>query len=138
MGKRKPLHDKPGRPPVEVDMNLLESLCQIQCTEEECAAVLKVSADTISSRVKALGYTNFSDFLKKHSQEGRASLRRMQWQSAKGIKNDKKEWVERPNVTMQIWLGKQVLGQKDKQEVEQQGAIEVKIVREIKDRESKK
>jgi hypothetical protein len=35
--------------------------------------------------------------------------------------------------TMLVWLGKQRLGQKDKQEVEQGGAIEVKIVREIKD-----
>lgn len=38
---------------------------------------------------------------------GKASLRRMQFKSA-----------EDGNVTMQIWLGKQMLGQRDKSEID--------------------
>jgi len=119
---------KIGRPRVEIDMALLKQLCTIQCTEEECAAVIGVDADTIASRIKENGYKSFSEFLKKHSGSGRASLRRAQWKSAVGDKGTP------GNITMQIWLGKQMLGQRDKQEIEQGGSIEVKITREIKDK----
>lgn len=45
--------------------------------------------------------------LKKGRADGRSSLRRMQFQTA-----------EKGNPTMQIWLGKQLLGQRDKIEQE--------------------
>jgi hypothetical protein len=43
-----------------------------------------------------------SDTIEKARDEGRASLRRLQWQNA-----------TQGNVTMQIWLGKQILSQND-------------------------
>ena len=49
------------------------------------------------------------------------SVRRMQYRSA-----------EEGNATMLIWLGKQYLDQKDKQEVDNKGAVPVTIVDDVK------
>lgn len=103
---------KIGRPPKIVDdertLQTLAGLARIQCTTKEGAAVLGVSEPT------------FIDFLKRsakaretwdnNQQSGRASLRRMQFKTA-----------ESGNATMQIWLGKQFLGQRDKSETELTG-----------------
>ena len=50
---------------------------------------------------------NFSDYLPQKALAGKASLRRTQWKTATG-----------GNPTMQIWLGKNMLGQTDKQEID--------------------
>ncbi|WPY01511.1 hypothetical protein Trichorick_01424 (plasmid) [Candidatus Trichorickettsia mobilis] len=92
---------------IEIDFKLVQKLCEIQCTGEEIASVLGVSYDTLVRRIKEQGYDNFAEYYKKNSQVGKASLRRMQWGSA-----------AKGNVPMQIWLGKQFLGQKDKIETE--------------------
>ena len=90
---------------IEIDFKLVQKLCEIQCTGEEIASVLGVSYSTLKRRIQECGYGNFEQYYKKNSQVGKASLRRMQWGSA--VKG---------NVPMQIWLGKQFLGQRDKTE----------------------
>ena len=95
-----------GRPKIPIDWKTLEGLCQIQCTEVECAAVLKIHLDTLAVAIKEeFGY-GFPEYLKNHSGKGRASLRRLQWGQAQG-----------GNTTMLIWLGKQWLAQADKTEL---------------------
>jgi predicted nucleic-acid-binding Zn-ribbon protein len=94
-----------GRPIIKIDLKLVQKLCEIQCTGEEISSVLGVSYDTLVRRIKELGQGGFSEYYKKNSQVGKASLRRLQWGSA-----------TKGNVPMQIWLGKQYLGQKDKTE----------------------
>ena len=96
-----------GRPRIEIDMDQLKAACQIQCTAEECAALFDCSVDTIDLRLKEDGWAGFTEFYKRHSENGRSSLRRMQWATARA-----------GNPTMQIWLGKQTLGQSDRQEVD--------------------
>ena len=99
--------NKGGRPTKPVDLEMLKGLADIQCTAEECSSVLGVSVDTIDRRLKAEGYGGFADFYKSHSDGGKVSLRRAQFKAALD-----------GNPTMLIWMGKQVLGQRDKQEVE--------------------
>ena len=95
-----------GRPKEKIDLDLVSSLCEIQCTGEEIASVLKVNYSTLKRRIQEEYDINFAQFYKKHSQVGKSSLRRMQWASA-----------SKGNVTMQIWLGKQYLGQRESVEV---------------------
>ncbi len=95
-----------ARPKIEIDFNLVENLCEIQCTGEEIASVLEIDYDTLNSRVKEKYGISFSEHYKKKSEAGKMSLRRMQWKAA-----------ERGNITMLVWLGKQYLGQKDKSEL---------------------
>lgn len=106
-----------ARPRVEIDMDLLRELVKIQCTAEECAGVLGASEDTIDRRLKEEGFGGFADFYKKHSDEGKASLRRAQWKAAQD-----------GNPTMLVWLGKQMLGQRDKQEIEHSGGVSITVV----------
>ena len=95
-----------GRPKVVINYKTLKGLCQILCTGEECAAILDIDYDTLNNTLKADGHGGFSDYLKKHGSDGKASLRRRQFKTA----------LEDGNVTMQIWLGKQHLDQTDKRE----------------------
>lgn len=98
-----------GRPKIEMtdkDFDRVCNLAEIQCTAQEIAHVMEMSIDTLERRLIERGYANFADFHKKHSDGGKVSVRRMQWQSA-----------QKGNVAMQIWLGKQILGQADRQVV---------------------
>jgi hypothetical protein len=84
-----------ARPLLEIDEETVEKLAGIHCTMEEIAYVVGCSVDTLERR--------FAETIKAGKAKGRTSLRRHQWLSA-----------EKGNVTMLIWLGKQLLGQTDK------------------------
>ncbi len=92
-----------GRPLKEIDPEQVEKLAGIGCTVEEIAHVLDCNERTIRRR--------FARALKGGRLNARASLRRKQWETAMGT------ITRAPNPAMQIWLGKQMLGQKDKAEV---------------------
>jgi len=117
-----------GRPRKPVDYDLVEGLGFIHCTEAEVSILLGVDA----------GYrlehdAEFSSRYKKGWEDGKKSLRRLQWEKAQGretvlaydedgkiLKDDKGRPVvllpgSAPDTTMQIWLGKQLLGQTDKE-----------------------
>ncbi len=96
-----------GAPKKQVDYKILDGLCAIQCTGEEIASVLDIDYDTLNTRIKEDTGLTFSDYFKQKQTKGKASLRRFQWKQA-----------EAGDKTMLIWLGKQYLGQKDKQEIE--------------------
>lgn len=88
----------PGRPPLDLDKTQLEMLAKLQCTYEEIAAVMGCSVRTLER--------NFVALIEKGREDGKASLRRMQFKKA----------LE-GNPTMLIWLGKQHLNQADQQEI---------------------
>ncbi len=94
-----------GRPKKEIDPSIFEELCNIQCTLSEIAGVFRCSEDTIQNWCKSYYGDTFSVVYKKYSEDGKSSLRRYQMELAK------------TNATMAIWLGKQYLGQKDRQEI---------------------
>lgn len=87
-----------GRPPKEIDPKTVERLARIHCTLEEIASVCNCSVDTLHRR--------FADVIERGKESGKASLRRLQWKAARG-----------GNVTMLIWLGKQMLAQSDQQNI---------------------
>lgn len=77
-----------------LDEEQIIELAKIQCTNEEIAAVMKCSADTIERR--------FAGVIKEARKAGRSSLRRYMWLNAK-----------KGNSIMQIWLSKQLLGMRE-------------------------
>lgn len=102
---------KRGRPPLELDIKQqeqLKTLAGMGCSWGEIEAVLNIeNGGTEALRKKYLKlYTEGQEF-------GKVRLRRSQWQSA----------IERNNVQMQIWLGKQKLGQTDKVETKNETTI---------------
>ena len=92
----------PSKPLKKDTFDELVRLIEIQCTQEEICKVLDMSKTTLNRRLKEFGEQNFEGLYKKHQEGGKASLRRSQWDAAK-----------KGNPTMLVWLGKQVLGQRD-------------------------
>jgi hypothetical protein len=74
--------NKGGRPRKPIDYKQLDELCKIQCTGEECAAILDMSYDHLDAQLKADGNGGFSDYYKQKSANGKMSLRRRQYKAA--------------------------------------------------------
>src|SRR5580700_2692665 len=89
-----------GRPPAVIDLLTVERAASIGCTVEEIAAILGIARSTLFER-KA-DDPAIEDAIEKGRGTGRATLRRLQWDKA-----------QQGSDTMLIWLGKQVLGQRD-------------------------
>ncbi len=97
-----------GRPRKEIDFDQFEKLCYLQCTQIEIMGFLDIGTrDTLNARIREhYGEEHcFSTIFDQKKQGGKIAIRRKQFQVA-----------ESGNVTMLIWLGKQWLGQSDKQE----------------------
>jgi hypothetical protein len=94
-----------GRPQAEIDLEVVRNAAGIGCTVNEIAAVLGVCRSTLFK------YMQINPDVQTAIDEGRdkgcATLRRHQWQRA-SVGSD----------TMLIWLGKQMLGQRDTQQVQ--------------------
>jgi hypothetical protein len=86
-----------ARPKILIDEAKVEELAEIGATNDEIAHFVGCSVATLKER--------FQPILDKGRSGGKTRLRMLQWQSAKS-----------GNVVMQIWLGKQYLGQSDKAE----------------------
>ena len=84
----------------EIDLEELEKLCALQCTDEELALWFKVSTRTIERRRQE---PEFGEAMQRGKARGRMSIRRAQMRM-----------LEAGNATMAIWLGKQYLGQTDR------------------------
>jgi hypothetical protein len=90
-----------GRPKKDIDLAAVKQLAGMQCTDEEMAAVLGISHDTLNRRKQS--DPAFVEAMQAGKAHGRSSIRRQQFATAmKG------------NVPMLIWLGKQYLGQREK------------------------
>lgn len=90
-----------ARPRIDVDQKQFENLCGLMCTEEEIAGWFDCSVDTIERWCQRTYGERFAETFKKHSAQGKISLRRTQFKLAE------------KNASMAIFLGKQYLGQKD-------------------------
>lgn len=103
-----------GRPQKEIDYIMVKELAGQGCTIEEIAGYLGLSHDTLTRR------DEFMPIYQEGLNKMRRSLRRKQYEAAM-----------EGNITMQIWLGKQMLGQSDKRETEmtvQGGEKPIKIM----------
>ena len=78
-----------------IDTKQLQKLAKFGCTNIEMADFFVCSPDLLEK--------SYSEFLTKGSSEMKMRLRQLQWKSD-----------EKGNVTMQIFLGKNILGQQDK------------------------
>jgi hypothetical protein len=88
-----------GRKKVNIDLEQVEKLCALQCTDEELAAYFSVSPRTIERRKSQPA---FAEAIERGKARGRVSLRRNLWGlAAKG------------NPAANIFLAKNLLGYKD-------------------------
>ncbi len=102
--------EKLGRKKIEFDdkdWRMIEQMCALYCTGNEIAGVMGVHYDTLAARIKETYGSNFSDYFDRHSAKGGLSLRRKQ-----------RDVAMDGNVQMLIHLGKNYLGQTDKQHID--------------------
>jgi hypothetical protein len=99
---------KLGRKPVHIDLLELEKLSSLHCTYEELADWFGISVRTLELRLKR---PEFAAARQRGRSKGRISVRRAQMKMLEG-----------GNSTMGVWLGKQMLGQRDSITTEHVGA----------------
>ena len=88
-----------GRPKkYNLDTKQIEQMAGFGCTNIEIASFFGCDESLIRK--------SYSEYIAKGRDSGKIRLRQYQWASAK-----------KGNVAMLIWLGKQMLGQTDKQEI---------------------
>ncbi len=94
-GKRQ----RAGRKAIRIDLEQVEKLCNLQCTDEELASFFGVSVRTIERRKNQPA---FAEVLARGKAKGKLSLRRSLWGlAAKG------------NPAANIFLAKNLLGYRD-------------------------
>lgn len=93
---------KTGRPRLRISAKQVERLASVGCTTPDMALILGCSEDTLERR--------FAGAIKEGRASARGSLLKKQYNLALA-----------GNVTMLVWLGKQRLGQSDKQLTELTG-----------------
>jgi len=104
MGRSKYGPKGPWKGPMsDRDIEIFENLCEIQCTLRELAHAFSCCKDTLILRIEEHYDRDFSTVFQEKKDAGLRSLRRAQWQKA----------MDDKNTTMQIFLGKQNLGQSD-------------------------
>lgn len=102
MGRGKgPPKGEGGAPRKDIDINVLKRAASIGCTIDEIAALLGIGRQTLYDHLKR--DPELQQALDESRDQGRATLRRLQWQKANAGSD-----------TMLIWLGKQMLQQRDK------------------------
>jgi hypothetical protein len=105
-----PKRDTPGRPEAEIDWKRLDQYLQAQCNGTSIAGLFGIHPQTLYNKVverygEKYKISNFTEYQKLKRAEGVELLRAKQFDT-----------MMSGNVTMQIWLGKQLLGQKDQME----------------------
>lgn len=100
-----------ARPRKNIDPDQVRRLAMINCTNAEIASVVGCSTDTIERR--------FAAVIKEGREQGRSSLKRMMWEAA-----------QKGNISMMIFLSKQMLGYSDKltQQVTSDGEQEKLVI----------
>lgn len=98
-----------GRPKKTIDYDLVTKLSGIMCTQEEIATVLNIAVRTLQNDEE------FMRIYKKGLEEGKMALRRIQFTHAK------------TNPAMAMFLGKNYLGQSDKQEHDVGGNVNINV-----------
>ena len=98
--------NKVGRPELDLDWKLIDFLLEAGCSGYEIAAKIGVHHETVYRRVREQYGENFTDYAAKKLPKGDANIRVVQYQKA--LKGDN---------SMLIWLGKNRLKQKDKEEI---------------------
>lgn len=107
---------KRGRPPTTIDYETIEKLAMMQATLDEIASFIGFSREGL--RKRRAWDEELVAALEKGQDKGKISLRRLQWEQA-----------QQGDRTMLIWLGKQILGQRDKHEQQIDGQMTVNIIK---------
>lgn len=107
---------KTGRKKITIDWNKVDKYLNAQCLGTNIASILGIHPNTLYRACEEDKKMSFGDYSAQKKAEGVELLKVIQYQTAL-----------QGNVIMQIWLGKQYAGQRDKQDVAHEFPPEIKI-----------
>lgn len=107
---------KVGRPQKTFNWETLDGILQYGATVPDAAEILGVSEDTIERSIKKNHGLTFAEY--RNKKMGRVRIKLLQKQIAMALNG---------SVPLLIWLGKQYLGQSEKQEIEHAGNSVIRI-----------
>lgn len=96
-----------NRPLANIDWKVVDKMLEAHCTGTEVASKLGIHEDTLYTRVAKVFGMTFSAYSQQKKANGKSNLKFSQYKNA----------LE-GNTSIQIWLGKNWLGQKDEPKVE--------------------
>lgn len=118
----RPNNHNGGRPKIKIDWKEFDQLCYMQCTLQEIADWFHCSPDTLERRLKEEKGQSFAPYFEKKRVGGKIALRRNLMK------------MSEKHSAVAIFLAKNWLGMKDKQEIEHSGNIS-KSIEELSDEE---
>lgn len=107
-----------GRPEIqfeEKDIEQIKVLARCHCPDSEIAAFLGIGETTLKN--------HFGPLLKEQREAGKANIRAMQYKQAMN-----------GNTAMLIWVGKQILGQREKTDIQLEAIPQHVFIEEAKRR----
>lgn len=99
-----------ARPAADIDWKKVDKYLQAHCDGVGIAGLLGIHPNTLYLACEKEHKISFSEYSAQKKSEGKELLKAKQFETAMS-----------GNVSMQIWLGKQYLSQRDKTDVEQSG-----------------
>lgn len=103
--------NRPGRPKIEFDYDELYELSKTHCSFVDLAKFFNCSETTVNDR-----YRDDPEF--------KTAVDRGRFEAIKGLRRRQLELAMDGNTQMAIWLGKQLLGQTDRVDVDQLSRVE--------------
>ena len=101
-----PAVNKGGRPKSEIDWKRLDDILSFGASMIDCEEIIGVSESTVRRAIQKKHGGSFERYRSKKMSKMRLNLLQKQYSLA----------IENNNVTLLIWLGKNLLGQTDKTE----------------------
>lgn len=98
---------KPGRPRAYIDWDRVAFLLEAGCSAQSIAEEMGIARNVLYDRCQRDNNIDFSTFTRQNALKGEHLLHKTQYETALS-----------GNVPMLIWVGKNRLGQSDKQEIE--------------------
>jgi len=95
-----------SRPQIPIDWRVVDELLMCGCPGTEIAAHFSMHCNTFYDRVAEQYKMSFTEYLTQKRSHGQAMVRLAQYQKALGMS-------KKGDNTLLIWLGKNMLGQKD-------------------------
>lgn len=103
---------------IKIDWEKVSQLCQAGCSGIEISSYFGIDSDTLYNACKREHNCQWSAYSVKHREKGESLLRAKQFETAmKG------------NTTMQVWLGKNRLGQTDQPKTDKEKEMEIALAR---------
>lgn len=107
-----------GRKKYNIDWKVVDHYLTCGCSGAQVAAKIGIGSDCLYLRVKEEFGVDFSAYMQQKRATGETLVKEAQFDEA----------VRKRNTSMLIWIGKQMLGQSERQEVAHSGNIPIQIV----------